>query len=60
MAQQQSTLPSNQGLSREMIAFLQKVESRFPSDASHVDTATVTLAELAARFNTLLDDLNKR
>lgn len=43
-----------------MIAFLQKVESRFPSDASHVDTATVTLAELAARFNTLLDDLNKR
>lgn len=55
-----SKLPSGQNLSKEMIAYLQTIESRFPSDASHVDTATVTLAELAARFNTLLDDLNKR
>ena len=60
MAQQQSTLPSDWELSRAQIAYLQKLESRIPSDASHVDTGTVTLAQLAARFNTLLDDLNKR
>lgn len=60
MAQQQSKLPSDWPLPKTAIAYLQTIESRFPSDASHVDTATVTLAELAARFNTLLDDLNKR
>lgn len=56
----QSSLPSGENLSRPMQAFLEKLDSRRPSDVSHVDTATVTLPELAARFNTLLDDLNKR
>lgn len=59
MAQQESKLPAGENLSRPMIAFLQMIESRFPSDASHVDSGA-TLAELIARFNTLLDDLNKR
>jgi len=60
MAQQQSKLPAGEDLSRPMQAYLQMIESRFPSDTSHVDTGTVTLAQLAARFNTLIDDLNKR
>lgn len=57
---QQSKLPSDWQLSKAQIAYLQMIESRFPSNTTHVDTATVTLSELAARFNTLLDDLNKR
>lgn len=57
---QQSKLPSDWQLSKAQIAYLQMIESRFPSNTTHVDTATVTLPELAARFNTLIDDLNKR
>lgn len=57
---QQSKLPSDWQLSKAQIAYLQMIESRFPSNTTPVDTGTVTLAELAARFNTLLDDLNKR
>lgn len=60
MAAFRSTLPAGENLSKPMQAFLEKLDSRIPSDASHVDTGTVTLAQLAARFNTLLDDLNKR
>lgn len=60
MAQQKSTIPSGENLSRPMQAFLEKLDSRRPSDVTPVDPDTVTLPELAARFNTLLDDLNKR
>jgi hypothetical protein len=60
MAQQQSKLPSGEELSKPMIAFLQMIESRFPSDTSTIDTGTITLPELAARVNQLIQDLNKR
>lgn len=55
-----STIPRGEDISKPMQAFLEKLDSRRPSNVTHVDTATVTLAQLAARFNTLLDDLNKR
>lgn len=55
-----STIPRGETLSKPMQAFLEKLDSRRPSDVSEVDTSTVTLAELAARFNTLINDLNKR
>lgn len=60
MAQQQSKLPSDWPLPKTAISYLQTIESRIPSDTSPVDTGTVTLAQLAARFNTLINDLNKR
>lgn len=53
-----SKLPSGENLSKPMMAYLQMLESRFPSDTTPVDGAA-TLATLIARFNTLLNDLNK-
>lgn len=54
-----SKLPSGEQLSKPMTAYLQMIESRFPSNTTPVDGAA-TLADLIARFNTLLNDLNKR
>lgn len=56
---QESKLPAGESLSKPMIAYLQAIEGRRPSNTTPVDTGTVTLAELAARFNALLVDLNK-
>lgn len=53
-----SKLPSNQNLSKEMIAYLQTIESRRPSDTSTVDSGA-TLATLIERFNALVQDLNR-
>lgn len=55
---QQSQLPSNSGLSKEMIAYLQKIESRVPSVTTPIDPAA-TLADLIAAFNQLKNDLNR-
>ena len=54
-----SKLPAGENLSKPMTAYLQMIESRFPSDTTPVDSGA-TLATLIARFNTLLNDLNKR
>ena len=54
----QSKLPSGENLSKPMTAYFQMIESRFPSNTTPVDGAA-TLADLIARFNTLLNDLNK-
>jgi hypothetical protein len=59
MAQQQSKLPAGEELSKPMIAFLQMIESRKPSNTTPLDTGTATTAEIAARFNQLLIDLNR-
>ena len=53
-----SKLPAGEDLSKPMTAYLQMIESRFPSDTTPVDGGA-TLATLIARFNTLLNDLNK-
>lgn len=54
-----SKLPAGEDLSKPMMAYLQTIESRFPSNTTPVDGAA-TLATLIARFNVLLNDLNKR
>jgi|EndMetStandDraft_8_1072994.scaffolds.fasta_scaffold45454_3 hypothetical protein len=56
---QDSKLPSGEELSRPMIAYLQMIESRVPSNTTPVD-AGATLPELIARFNQLLLDMNKQ
>ena len=56
---QDSKLPSGEELSRPMIAYLQMIESRVPSNMTPVD-AGATLPELIARFNQLLIDMNKQ
>jgi len=56
---QDSKLPSGEELSRPMIAYLQMIESRVPSNMTPVD-AGATLPELIARFNQLLLDMNKQ
>lgn len=56
----QSSLPAGENLTKPMQAFLEKLDSRIPSDTSTIDTGTITLPELAARFNQLIIDLNKR
>jgi hypothetical protein len=58
MAQQQSKLPSGENLSRPMIAYLQNIESRVPSNTTPID-GSATLADVIARFNALIVDLNK-
>ncbi len=55
---QESKLPSGENLSKPMIAYLQMIESRRPSDMTPVDTGA-TLADLIAAFNQLKQDLNK-
>lgn len=55
-----SKLPASHGLSKEMQAYHQMIESRKPSDVSRIDTGTITLADLAARVDQLIQDLNKR
>ena len=55
----QSKMPAGENLSQPMTAYLQMIESRFPSNTTPVDSGA-TLATLIARFNTLLNDLNKR
>lgn len=54
-----SKLPAGENLSPPMIAYLQTIESRFPSNTTPVDSGA-TLATVIARFNVLLNDLNKR
>jgi len=54
-----SQLPAGENLSQPMIAYLQMIESRFPSNTTPVDGAA-SLADLIARFNILLNDLNKK
>lgn len=56
---QQSKLPAGESLSQPMTAYLQMIESRFPSNTTPVD-GSATLADLIARFNILLNDLNKK
>jgi len=55
----QSKLPAGEQLSQPMTAYLQMIESRFPSNTTPVDGAA-SLATLIDRFNTLLNDLNKK
>lgn len=57
---QSSKLPAGETLSKPMTAYLQMIESRVPSNMTPVDTGTVTLPELAARFNQLLLDMNRQ
>lgn len=52
----QSQLPAGEDLSKPMMAYLQKIESRAPSNTTPLDPAA-TLPELIARFNQLLTDL---
>ena len=59
MAQQQSKLPSGENLSRPMIAYLQNIESRVPSDMTPLDPGTATLADVVNALNQLKLDLNK-
>lgn len=59
MAQQQSKLPAGENLSKPMTAYLQGIEARKPSNTTPLDTGTATTAEIAARFNELLIDLNR-
>lgn len=54
-----SQLPAGETLSKPMIAYLQMIESRVPSNTTPVDGAA-SLATLIARFNVLLNDLNKK
>jgi hypothetical protein len=61
MAQGNSKLPKGNNLSKEMIGYLQMIESRIPSQTDALATdGTVTLVELINRFNALVNDLNKR
>jgi hypothetical protein len=54
-----SKLPSGENLSKPMIAYLQMIESRQPSNTTPIDGAA-TLADVIARLNTLINDLNKK
>jgi len=54
-----SKLPAGQNLSKEMIAYLQMIESRQPSNTAPIDGAA-TLPEVIARLNALISDLNKQ
>lgn len=53
-----SKLPAGESLSKPMTAYLQMIESRMPSNTTPVDGGAA-LAEVIARFNALLSDLNK-
>lgn len=53
-----SKLPANQNLSKEMIAYLQQIESRRPSDTSTIDSGAA-LATVIERLNALIQDLNR-
>ncbi len=60
MAGQDSKLPSGENLSRPMIAYLQNIESRRPSNTTPIATdGSATLLDVIARLNALLIDLNK-
>lgn len=54
-----SKLPAGENLSTPMQAYLQMIESRVPSNTTPVDSGAA-LADVIARFNTLLADLNKK
>lgn len=56
---QQSKLPAGEDLSKPMMAYLQMIESRVPSNTTPVDPAA-TLPALIARFNQLLTDMNRQ
>lgn len=53
-----SKLPAGENLSKPMIAYLQMIESRKPSNTTAIDGAA-TLPEVIARLNALINDLNK-
>lgn len=55
----QSALPAGESLSKPMIAYLQKIEFRVPSNTTPIDDGAATLPEVIARFNQLLIDLNR-
>jgi len=59
MAQQQSKLPSGEQLSKPMVAYLQNIEARRPSNTTPLDVDTATPAVIAERFNQLLIDLSR-
>lgn len=54
-----SKLPAGENLSKSMIAYLQMIESRQPSNTAPIDGAAA-LPEVIARLNTLINDLNKQ
>lgn len=56
---QQSKLPAGENLSKPMMAYLQMIESRVPSNTAPVDSGA-PLADLIARFNQLLIDMNRQ
>lgn len=56
-----SKLPAGEKLSKPMQAYLQMIESRQPSQTDALATdGSVALTELIARFNKLINDLNKQ
>ncbi|WLB49232.1 hypothetical protein QIH93_15060 [Bradyrhizobium ottawaense] len=56
----QSQIPAGENLSRPMQAYLEKIESRVPSNTTPLATdGSVTLVELIAAYNQLIQDLNK-
>lgn len=54
----QSQLPRGESLSQPMQAYLEKIESRRPSNTTPLDGAA-TLADVIAAYNQLIQDLNK-
>lgn len=54
----QSQLPRGENLSQPMQAYLEKIESRRPSNTTPLDGAA-TLADVIAAYNQLIQDLNK-
>lgn len=56
----QSELPAGETLSKAMQAYLQKIESRRPSDTTPLATdGSVTLVQLITAYNQLVQDLNR-
>lgn len=57
MTNRRSKLPSGHGLERPMQAYVQKIEERqnAVADQSDIDTGTITLPELAAVVQAILE-----
>lgn len=56
MAAFKSKMPAGENLTPQMIAYLQAIEKRQPTDTSTIDGAA-TLADVIARLNALISDL---
>jgi hypothetical protein len=55
-----SQLPRSENLSQPMQAYLEKIESRRPSNATALATdGSVTLVQLIEAYNQLIQDLNR-